>query len=276
MAPRSGLALRAALAGVAGSPGRRRRGRRRGRRLADHLRRHPRPAARGAAGDWPGGRARPACRATTSRWSGGRFGTGPYHAIVRATSTGKVIAAVTPPRPYGSFTLTAGSGDGRAFVLAAIRPGNRPVPTKFFLLRIGRGAGDVTLTALPIPAVPADAEVSGIALTPDAAKLAVALRGGTGGGTGPAIRVYTLATGDHRVWTWPAAGRSPTTPAARARCCHGPRMTGLLPSSSGRATASTSACSTRRRPATACVPTAGGGGVARRRGKPPFRARQGQ
>lgn len=138
--------------------------------------------------------------------AGGRFGTGPYHAVVRATSTGKVIATVTPPRPYGSFTLAAGSGDGRAFVLAAIRPGNRPVPTKFFLLRIGRGAGQVTLTALPIPAVPADAEVSGIALTPDAAKLAVALRGGTGGGTGPAIRVYTLATGDHRVWTWPGGG----------------------------------------------------------------------
>ena len=76
---------------------------------------------------------------------------------------------MAPPRPYGSFTLAAGSGDGRAFVLAAIRPGNRPVPTKFFLLRIGRGAGQVTLTALPIPAVPADAEVSGIALTPDGA-----------------------------------------------------------------------------------------------------------
>jgi len=138
--------------------------------------------------------------------AGGRSGTGPYHAVVRATSSGKVIATVAPPRPYGTFTLAAGAGDGRAFVLAAVRPGNRPAPTKFFLLRIGRSAGHVRLTALPIPAVPADAQVSGIALTPDAAKLAVALRGGTGGGPGPAIQVYSVATGDHRVWTWPGGG----------------------------------------------------------------------
>jgi hypothetical protein len=138
--------------------------------------------------------------------AGGRLGTGPYHAVVRTTTTGKVIATVTPPRPYGTFTLAAGSGDGRVFVLAAGRTLSRPVPTKFFLLRIGRGDGHVRLTALPIPALPADAQVSGIALTPDARKLAVALRGGTGGGPGPAIQVYTLASGNSRVWTWPGGG----------------------------------------------------------------------
>jgi hypothetical protein len=141
--------------------------------------------------------------------AGGRLGTGPYHAVVRATTTGKVIATVAPPRPYGTFTLAAGSGDGRVFVLAAGRALTRPVPTKFFLLRIGRSGGHVVRTALPIPALPADAQVSGIALTPDATKLAVALRGGTGGGPGPAIQVYTLASGRNRVWTWP--GGAPVT-----------------------------------------------------------------
>jgi hypothetical protein len=138
--------------------------------------------------------------------AGGRLGTGPYHAVVRTTTTGKVTAAVTPPRPYGTFTLAAGSGDGLTFVLAASSTLTRPVPTKFFLLRIGRDGGHVRLTALPIPALPADAQVSGIALTPDAAKLAVALRGGVGGGPGPAIQVYALAAGSTRVWTWPGGG----------------------------------------------------------------------
>jgi hypothetical protein len=138
--------------------------------------------------------------------AGGRLGTGPYHAVVRMTTTGTVIATVAPPRPYSTFTLAAGSSDGRIFVLAADRARTRPVPTKFFLLRIDRGGGHVALTALPIPALPAGAQVSGIALTPDATKLAVALRGGTGGGPGPAIEVYTLASGHNRVWTWPGGG----------------------------------------------------------------------
>jgi hypothetical protein len=79
-------------------------------------------------------------------------------------------------------------------------------PPKFFLLRIGPHGQPAPLTALPVPPEPAHAEISGIALSRDGSKLAIALRGGRGGGPGPAIQVFTLATGAERTWTWPGGG----------------------------------------------------------------------
>jgi len=52
--------------------------------------------------------------------------------------------------------------------------------------------------------LPADADLSGLALTPDGRQLAVATRTG-GPRPGPEIQVDTLATGAQRVWTWPGA-----------------------------------------------------------------------
>jgi hypothetical protein len=135
-------------------------------------------------------------------------------AQVRATATGAVLAVVTPPKPYGTFSA-ATAGDGRTFVLAAnkwkVTRANEgtfadATATKFFLLRLGAGGHVRQLTPLPIPAVPPGATISGFALTGDGTKLAVALRGGRGGGPGPAIEVFSLATGARRAWTWPGGG----------------------------------------------------------------------
>jgi hypothetical protein len=138
----------------------------------------------------------------------------PLHAQVRATATGAVLASVTPPKPYGTFSAAAG-GDGRTFVLAANRwkvaranggTFAEATATRFFLLRLGAGGHVRQLTPLPIPAMPVRAVISGFALTRDGSKLAVALRGGTNSGPGPEIDVFSLATGAKRAWTWPGGG----------------------------------------------------------------------
>jgi WD40-like Beta Propeller Repeat len=139
----------------------------------------------------------------------------PLHAVVRATATGAVLATIRPPAPYRTFGQVAAAGDGHTFVLAAgtwqvtHRAGGTFVntgPARFFLLRISPHGLPGRLTPLPIPREPARAQISGIALSPDGSKLAIALRGGRGGGPGPEIQVFTLATGAERVWTWPGGG----------------------------------------------------------------------
>ena len=139
----------------------------------------------------------------------------PLHLVVRATATGAALATIRPPAPYRTFVQVAAVGDGHNYVLTAgtwqvtHKLGGRFVntgPAKFFLLRIGPHGQPAPLTALPIPPEPARAQISGIALSPDGSKLAIALRGGRGGGPGPEIQVVTLATGAERAWTWPGGG----------------------------------------------------------------------
>jgi hypothetical protein len=140
----------------------------------------------------------------------------PQVAQIRATATGALVATITPPRPYRTFGLADAAGNGHDFVLAASswraqRNGGRAVgaqtgPPAFFLLRLGSDGQPAGLTRLALPAEPPRAQISDIALSPDAGKLAVAWRGGRGGGPGPEIQVFTLATGAERVWTWPGGG----------------------------------------------------------------------
>jgi hypothetical protein len=134
------------------------------------------------------------------------------HAAIHATSSGATLAKITPPSPYGTFVSVAGAGDGHAFVLAAERwavlRANGGVselaePTKFFLLRINPVTGKPRLTALPIPAEPKSAGLSGMALSPGARRLAVAV---DGNGNRQTIQVFTLATGAEQQWAWPGGG----------------------------------------------------------------------
>jgi hypothetical protein len=137
-----------------------------------------------------------------------------FIAQVRATATGKVLASLTAPKPYGTFTAAA-AGNDHTFVLAAnkwkVMRANggtfaEATATKFFLLRLGADGHVRQLAPLPIPAVPRGATISGFALARDGSKLAMALRGGVNGGPGPEIQVFSLATGARRVWTWPGGG----------------------------------------------------------------------
>ena len=146
-------------------------------------------------------------------------------AVVRATATGAALATITVPRPYGTFIGVTGAADNRTFVLAAQElarlPLRTPPATRFFLLRIDPAscvpASRAQLTPLPIPEQPGRA-VSGVALSPDAARLAVTACPFTA----PALHVFTVDTGAERVWDGP--GVDPGT--ARAPCtarCRGPR-----------------------------------------------------
>jgi hypothetical protein len=146
----------------------------------------------------------------------------PQQAVVHATATGAILATISAPRPYGTFTWVSGAANDRTFVLAAqrywrIRRGRAGIPdelrdgstpTVFFRLQLEPAANRTRLTALPRPAIPHSAQLGGIALSPDGTKLALALRGGngqTGARSRPALQVVTLATGGVRKWTSAAA-----------------------------------------------------------------------
>jgi hypothetical protein len=125
-------------------------------------------------------------------------------AVVRATGTGAVLATITPPRPYGTFIGLSGAADDRTFVLAAVQltplPYTQAPPAGLFLLRIDPASpvpsARARLNPLPIT-VPQGAGVSGLALSPDGTKLAIAE---APIGAPPALQVVTLATRAERVW----------------------------------------------------------------------------
>ena len=162
----------------------------------------------------------------------------PRQAEVRATRTGRIVATLAAPRPDNAFIMVAAASGAGRYVLAAQRmaiehrapvgiPVGIPVsipasgapatqrrasvavqvpagPIRFYQLRISSSGQVSALSPLPVPALPAGADLDGLALTPDGRQLAVATRTG-GPRPGPEIQVDTLATGAQRVWTWPGA-----------------------------------------------------------------------
>jgi hypothetical protein len=131
-----------------------------------------------------------------------------YHPLVvtvRATATGRVLATVRPPGPFTTFTWISGAGDDRTFVVAAnklLLPGGPytgqhtwpQAPVRFYLLHFSPHGGKTSLTELPITAVTSELRVSGIALSPDGAYLAVEL-------SKQKISVFSVATGKARTWS---------------------------------------------------------------------------
>jgi hypothetical protein len=127
------------------------------------------------------------------------------------TRTGKEVAAVPAP-PDGTFIGVTGAADDRTFIVDAVHgtmgSGANTRPRTWYLLRIFPGSRPlVRLTQLPIPATAEQTVVHGIALSPDGAWLAVALRPDEKNDpSGPAeLLVYSVATGRVlRSWTAPA------------------------------------------------------------------------
>ena len=136
--------------------------------------------------------------------------TTPVGLGLRQTVTGKTLFTLQPPRGL-SFAGITGAADDRTFVADAHRDpyGNfnsGGQSRTWYLVRV-RGTGaraSLTMTRLPIPPTPAGTEILAIALSPDAAMLAV--------GTAPwtadtihakqALTVYSVATGAVlRTWT---------------------------------------------------------------------------
>jgi hypothetical protein len=141
-------------------------------------------------------------------------------AVVRATATGRALATVIPPRPYGTFAGVTAAADDRTFVLAAQKlvhvkrpPLPAPLPaTKYFLLRLDPGHGHLgeraTLTPLSIPVTPAGTWVSEFALSPDGGRLALV----SGPGDRLKLSVYNLRAGTERTYRPAGAGNVYVTP----------------------------------------------------------------
>jgi hypothetical protein len=141
-------------------------------------------------------------------------------AVVRASATGAVLATITAPKPYSTFTFVSGAADDRTFILAAqrwwrIAPGkagqaaeNRDGNTRvrFFRLQIGSTGRVTQLTELSLPQRPRSVQLGGIALSPDGSELALDLQGSGPALLDPKILGINLATGSQREWVWPRAG----------------------------------------------------------------------
>ena len=133
-------------------------------------------------------------------------------ALVRSTVTGRVLATVSPPRPYKVFTWVNGTADHRTFVLAAQRwwhvasgqAGARAqdrdnnAPTVFFKLVFDPATGTAKLTRLNVPEKIRATNLGGVGVSPDGTRLALDFR--------QSIQIVTLATGAVRTWTWPGSG----------------------------------------------------------------------
>ena len=127
-------------------------------------------------------------------------------AELRSTQTGAVLAKITPPKPYVSFTGVTAAADDRTFVLSAQGPAPFAVPPfpaqRFFLLRIDPAAqagARMTLTALPAADVPAGNGIRDMALSPDGTHLAAAI--GDSVLFAGQLDVFDLATGTERAWS---------------------------------------------------------------------------
>jgi hypothetical protein len=127
-------------------------------------------------------------------------------AELRSTRTGAVLARITPPKPYVSFTGVTAAADDRTFVLSAQGPEHYPVPPfpaqRLFLLRIdpaARACARMTLTALPAADVPAGYEITNMALSPDGTRLAAETAQSLVGES--KLNVFDLATGTERSWS---------------------------------------------------------------------------
>jgi hypothetical protein len=132
---------------------------------------------------------------------------GPRHALVRATSTGAVLATISPPRPYSSLVAVTGDVGDQTFVLAAVRDGGRRdarpysafPATRLFLLRLTPAGRPKPLTPLPIPEFGDYWTLTGLVLSPGGTRVAVGLYANTQKQLAE-VRIYSLSTGSSRTW----------------------------------------------------------------------------
>jgi hypothetical protein len=140
-------------------------------------------------------------------------------AVVRATKTGAVLATVTVPRPYDTFTEITGAADDKVWILSAQKLSAKPQritaklipfePERLFALHVNpdaRTAAQRTrLTPLPASYLPAGSQTWDMALSPDGTKLAAAIGANTPMmGQGPTkLEVFDLATGSRQTWRHP-------------------------------------------------------------------------
>ena len=123
-------------------------------------------------------------------------------AVVRATSTGAVIASIRAPRPYADFVGVTGAADDRSFVLLATGTPGSATPDRFYLLRIDPAArlaaSRTQLTPLGVRLPRGSTGLVGMALSPDGRSLAIVAFFGPA--TANRLVIYDLATGASHSW----------------------------------------------------------------------------
>ncbi|HTJ67211.1 MAG TPA: hypothetical protein VL551_06745 [Actinospica sp.] len=118
-------------------------------------------------------------------------------AFVRETATGKTLATIQPPPPDEQIIAATAASDDRTFVIEAERfNGATRSLYRFHLNSSGRPG---LLSRLPV-SLPSDATLDGIALSPNADKIAFAILSSQSSEKF-AIEIDTLATGTLRTWT---------------------------------------------------------------------------
>ncbi|HEX6527920.1 MAG TPA: hypothetical protein VF070_49045 [Streptosporangiaceae bacterium] len=156
------------------------------------------------------------------------------YAVVRATATGNLIATIRPSLPDYTVMGVAAAADDRTFVLDESRwvGYSFASPSRiqqwqtryFFLLRLNFAGRPVSLTRLPMTA---GRLVTGMALSRDATKLAIAVRPQPELATDlEQVRIYSLTTGAVR--TWDAKGLVGEGVAGMGESGSGPDDTGSL------------------------------------------------
>jgi hypothetical protein len=138
----------------------------------------------------------------------------PDSVIVGETLTGKRLATISPPAG-STFVGVTGAADDRTFVLDTVQlaaaQGGALWPFQqriWYLLRIRPGATPVQALTPFVISLPSGADIVGIALSPDGAKLAVLYQAATNSDSGfpysgPfTLRIYSVATAATlRSWT---------------------------------------------------------------------------
>jgi hypothetical protein len=172
------------------------------------------------AGSWLGrpGEAQPSA-APQAVPAGAFSGVPPYYvalgnpslAVVRATATGATLVRIPTHVPFVGVT---GAADDRTFVLDAQRQVMGPTvlwpdQPALYLLKLTASGTEASYSRLAIPALPKGFAVTGLALSPDASKLAIAMDTDPDNKLGQMeIRIYTLATGAVRTWLASESGDS--------------------------------------------------------------------
>jgi hypothetical protein len=119
---------------------------------------------------------------------------------IRDRITGAQVASVQLPAPFTTIQGIAGSANDRTFVLAGGAGSSGPV--RLFLARFDPVGYTVTVSALPIPEIPAASLLTGLALSPDGRRLATGVLAGSNRSTS-VLSVYSLAGGPPKVWQDP-------------------------------------------------------------------------
>ena len=116
-------------------------------------------------------------------------------AVVHLTVSGASVATIRPSLPGGTMVAVTAAGDGRTFVLG--EQGQDRKAVTFYQVQLGPSGRPSAPTRLPMSVTDGNT-MTGLALSPDGAKLAIAVA--PGGGV-QQVRLYPIHGGAGRTWS---------------------------------------------------------------------------